>query len=161
MGCGALSRLFFALAAATIAVPAAAQSADDAGLLRTVRAIGDATSGQRIGSGRAADKIVYLGRNGGRIVVTSIAALVPGGEWVDPPGGAIAVLRTRASTPGNNGAPDPADLAYVQRTGLRVFIVGEWATPPVIWEIARQDGQARVREIDARGVAGPWRAPAG
>lgn len=154
-------RLGFALALATIAAPGAAQSADEVALLRSVRAIGDATAGQRIGGGRAADKIVYLGLSGGRIVVTSVAALVPGGEWVDLPGGTIAVLRTRASTPGNDSAPDPADLAYALRTGVRIFIVGEWASPPEILEIARRDGEARVRGIDARGVAGPWRAPAG
>ena len=154
-------RPLLALALATIAAPAAAQGADEVALLRSVRAIGDATSGQRIGGGQIADKIVYLGRRDGRIVVTSVAALVPGGDWVDPPPGAIAVLRTRASAPGDNEAPDPADLAFVRRTGLRAFIVGEWAAPPAIREIARQDGQARMREISPRGVAGPWRAPAG
>jgi len=148
-------RMILALAAAAMAAPAPVQSADETALLRTVRALGDATSGQRIGNGQAADKIVYLGRSGGRIVVTSVAALLPGGDWVDPPAGAIAVLRTRAS------AAEPADVAYALRIGMPVFIVGEWASPPVILEIGSQGSAARLREIDARGVAGPWRTPAG
>jgi hypothetical protein len=144
-----------AIALAALAAPAAAQSADDAALLRSVRAIGDATAGQRIGAGQAADKVAFLARNGGRIVVTSVAALVPGADWVDPPTGAIAVLRTRA------GTSDPADLAYAQRTGLSVFIVSEAATPPAILEISRQGGAVRMRDIDVRGLAGPWRSPTG
>jgi hypothetical protein len=148
-------RPVFALAVVALAAPAAAQSADDAALLRSVRAIGDATAGQRIGAGQAADKLVFLARSGGRIVVTSVAALVPGADWVDPPAGAIAVLRTRAS------ASDPSDVAYAQRTGLSVFIVNESASPAAILEIARQGGAIRLRDIDSRGLAGPWRAPAG
>jgi hypothetical protein len=144
-----------AIAIAALAAPAAAQSVDEAALLRSVRAIGDATAGQRIGAGQAADKIVFLARSSGRIVVTSVAALVPGGDWVDPPAGAIAVLRTRTA------ASDPADLAYAQRTGLSVFIVSEAASPPAILEISRQGNSIRLREIDARGLPAPWRAPAG
>jgi len=148
-------RPLIAIAIAVLAVPAAAQSADDAALLRSVRAIGDATAGQRIGAGQAADKVVFLARNGGRIVVTSVAALVPGADWVDPPAGAIAVLRTRAAP------SDLADLAYARRTGLAVFIVNEAATPAAILEIVRHGEIVRLRDIDQRGLAGPWRAPAG
>lgn len=149
-------RAALAFAAVSIAAPAAAQSAGEAALLRSVRAIGDATAGQRIGNGQVADKIAYLASRDGRIVVTSVAALVPGAEWVDPPAGASAALRTRAA------GPDPADLAYATRTGLAVFIVNEATMPPAILEIARQSGGGvRVRDVDGRGRAGPWRAPAG
>jgi hypothetical protein len=156
-----LIKLILALALAAIAATAAAQGADEARLLRTVRAIGDATAGQTIGNGQAADKIVFLGRGAGGILVTSVAALVPGAPWVDPPAGAVAALRTRAAAPAGNQAPDPADLAYVRTTGLRVFIVGEGETPPAIRELARQGQDVRVRAIDRRGAAGPWQAPAG
>jgi hypothetical protein len=150
-------RIWFVLAAAlALSSPAVAQGGDVA-LLRTMRAIGDATSGQRINGGAAADKVVYLARRGASYVVTSIAALAPGGEGVDPPAGAVAILRTRAATPGGNAAPDPADLAAAARTGLPIFVVGEWRTPPMIWEVVA----GRYREIDAEGRAGPWRAPAG
>jgi hypothetical protein len=156
-----LIKLILALALAAIAAPVAAQGTDEVRLLRTVRAIGDATAGQTIGSGQAADKIVFLGRGAGGIVVTSVAALVPGAPWVDPPAGAIAALRTRASSPAGNQAPAPADIAFVRTTGLRVFIVGEGESPPAVRELARQGQDVRVRAIDPRGAAGPWQAPAG
>ena len=153
-------KLLFA-AALAMAAPAAAQSGDDSTLVRTARAIGDATAGQRIGNGAAADKVVYLGRNGqGTIVVTSIAALVPGGDASAPAASAIGMIVTRAAAANSNQSPNPADVALARTAGLPVFIIGEWATPPVIWELLRQSGTVSVREIDAQGRAGPWRAAA-
>jgi hypothetical protein len=145
-------RILLALAALTVAAPALAQG-DDSELLRTMRAIGDATSGQTIGQGRAADKIVFLGRANGRLVIVSVAALVPGGDGVDPPPGCVALLRTRAAAP----APLPADFALAERTRLPIFILAETGDPPAIWEIVG----ARFREIDTRGAPGAWRTPAG
>jgi hypothetical protein len=149
----------FAAALLSMAAPAAAQSGDETILVRTARAIGDATAGQRVGNGAAADKVVYLGRNGqGTIVVTSIAALVPGGDASAPPAGAIAMVVTRASSANGNQTPIPADVALARSAGLPIFIVGEWATPPVLWELLRQGDAVRVRDVDAAGHAGPWRA---
>jgi hypothetical protein len=158
------SNVRFALAAGLLALaaPAFAQPGDDSALLRTVRVVADATSGQRIGNGTVADKVVYFGRNtAGEIVVTSVAALAPGAPAAEAPAGAIALLRTRAATPGGNAAPDPADLALARATGIAVFIVGEWRSPPVVWELLRQSGEVRIRDVDAQGSAGAWRAPAG
>jgi hypothetical protein len=158
-----LSRLAVAIAAVSIAflagqAPALAQ-ADDAKLLQEMRGFGDITSGQLIGDGKRADKVLMFGRNAqGHIIVTEIQALALGGDWVEPKEGAIAIMRTRASTAHHNEAPDPADMDYVRRTGARVFIVGEWSKPPMIWEIAREDGQVRWRSIDSAAQAGPWRA---
>jgi len=146
-------RILLAFAALIAAAPALAQG-DDAELLRTMRAIGDATSGQTIGQGQAADKIVYLGRTNGHLVIVSVAALVPGGDGVDPPPGCVALLRTRAvATP----APLPADFALAERTRLPIFILAESGDSPAIWEIVG----GRFREIDARGAPGAWRTPAG
>jgi hypothetical protein len=151
-----MRRLGIAFAALALATPALAQS-DDA-LLRTIRDFGNGTAGQDVGGG-AADKVLMLGRQRGQIVVTGMGAS-PADQWPAAPAGTFAILRTRVSTPGDNSAPDPADVAYVQRTGLRVFIVGEWADPPVIWEVARESRQVRVRTIDAEARPGPWRAAA-
>jgi len=150
-----------ALAAAFLAAPLLAQS-DDPALFRTVRAIGDATSGQRIAGGGAADKVVLFGRRaGGDIVITTVQALAPGGSGsgIILDGGTIGLIRTRAATPGANAAPDPDDFALARRAGFLVFIVGEWRTPPVIWQIATQGDTVRWRELDARGRAGPWQVP--
>jgi hypothetical protein len=156
-----LKRILLALVVMLALQPPAAAQADDVNLLRTMRALGDATSGQRVNGGQIADKVVYLGRRGATYVVSSIAALVPGGEGVEPPAGTVAVLRSRSATPGGNAAPAPGDVALALRTGLPIFIIGEWRTPPVIWEVVRQGTAVRYRELDPQGVAGPWRAPAG
>lgn len=152
-----MRRLGIAAAALALATPALAQS--DRDLLRTIRAFGNGTAGQRVGGGAPVDKVLVLGRRGREIVVTGMGASPPD-RWPEAAAGTLAILRTRASTPGGNGAPDPADIAYVRRTGLRVFIVGEWARPPVIWEVARQGSQVRIRAIDAEARPGPWRTAA-
>jgi len=152
-----MKKVAIAIAALALATPALGQS--DRDLLRTIRAFGDGTAGQSTGGGAAADKVVVLGRQSGQIIVTAIGASLPD-QWPEAAPGTFAILRTRASTPANNSAPAPADIAYVRRTGLRVFIVGEWARPPVIWEVARQGSQIRVRAIDAEARPGPWRAAA-
>ena len=144
------------LAAAAAVAPASADGGDE---LRSIRQFGDITSGQLIGGGERADKVLVFGRSDGELVVPESRALTLGGEWIEPPAGAVAIMRTRASTAGGNAAPEPADIAYVERTGARVIIVGEWAEPPVIWEVARDSAGVRYREIDAEGSAGPWHTP--
>ncbi|HYI48893.1 MAG TPA: hypothetical protein VEX35_10555 [Allosphingosinicella sp.] len=149
--------LGIAAAALMLATPAAAQS--DRDLLRTIRSFGNGAAGQDVGRGTPVDKVIVLGRRSGEIVVTAMGGALPD-QWPDAAAGTFAILRTRASTPGGNSAPAPADIAYVRRTGHRVFIVGEWARPPVIWEVARRGSEVRVRAIDAEARPGPWRTAA-
>ncbi|HEX8526662.1 hypothetical protein [Allosphingosinicella sp.] len=138
-------------------VPAAAQP-DDSAFLRSMREWAEATSGVPVGNGTPADKIIFFGRNrGGELVVATIAALAPGGAWGDPAEGAVAALRTRAAA---SPAPYPDDLAFAARSGIPVFIVGEWQTPPMVWEVRRQGTGAHYREVGAGGAPGPWRSPA-
>jgi hypothetical protein len=154
--------IVLALAALLLAAPASAQSVDDPIFLRSIRSIGNGTSGQRVANNAVVDKVVCITRENGRLIVIQIQALAPGAPSaeIDVPQRAVAILRTRAATPGGNDAPDPDDIAFAARTGLSLFIVGEWATPPVIWEVARLAGQVRVRAIDSEGRPGPWQAPA-
>jgi hypothetical protein len=146
-----------AASAAVIAwqCPASAQG-DDREMLRTMRAFAEITSGQRVGGGQSADKLLTFGRNAsGEIVVTGIRALAEGGEIGEPPEGAVSIMRTRATSSSRKGPPDPADLAFVKRTGIRAFIVGEWSRPPTMFEIERQGDQVRWRKIGADSKAGP------
>ncbi len=152
-----MRRLGIAVATLMLATPALAQS--DRDLLRTIRSFGNGTAGQSVGGGTPADKVIVLGRQSGQIVVTATGGALPE-QWPEAAAGTFAILRTRAATPAGNSAPAPADIAYVRRTGLRVFIVGEWARPPVIWEVARQRSQVRIRAIDAEARPGPWRTAA-
>lgn len=158
--------LLIALTALLLAPAAHAQprGADD--LLEHIRTLADLTAGQRVGpqGDQTADKVLGIGRNAaGAMIVTGIQVLAPGAsaDGIQVSDRTIAVLRTRASTPGGNLAPDPDDIAYVRRTGLRLFVVGEWATPPVVWEIERDQGNVRLRAIGEDSMAGPWQVPAG
>lgn len=156
-----LTRLFPAIVASLIAllawqVPASARI-DDSDMLEAMRAFADITSGELVGDGKPADKLIFFGRTArGDLRTIGIQALALGGEWAEPMQGAIAIMRTRASTSNGNKAPEQADLDYVRRTGIPVFIVGEWSAPSPIWQIVRHSGQVRWREIDARAEAGPW-----
>jgi hypothetical protein len=150
--------LVAALAAAVM--PPAAVAQNSVGVPPSfARIIANATVGRGAAAGRA-DALVFFGGSGGETRVVGIATLAPGDPWIDAPAGAAAVLRTRGSTPGGNRAPDPADIAYVQRTGLTVFLAGEWRDPAVLWEIGREGDGVRLREIDRRGRGGPWRPAA-
>ncbi|HMJ92549.1 MAG TPA: hypothetical protein VK472_00470 [Allosphingosinicella sp.] len=156
-----LKRLSLAVAAALIASLAwqssAAAQADDGGMLLEMRGFAAMTSGQRVGGGQAADKLLAFGRNAsGEVVVIEIRALVPGGELGDPPEGAIAIMRSRTTSSSKKGPPDLADLAFVRRTGMRTFILGEWSRPPAMFEIARDGEQVRWRKVGADAKAGPW-----
>jgi hypothetical protein len=147
-----------ALAGAVMAPAAAAQ--DRGGVPPGfVRVIVNATVGHGPAAGRS-DALVFFSGGGDETRVLGIAALAPGDPWVDAPERAVAVLRTRGSTPGGNRAPDPSDIAYAQRTGLTVFVAGEWRDPAVIWEIRPEADGVRVRDIDRRGRGGPWRPAA-
>jgi hypothetical protein len=152
-----LTRLLSFLAAALLAaaVPAAAQSTES--LAREMREMADSVSGVRVGTGAPADKVVFFGRDPeGHLLITGVAALAPGAPLEGVAEGAIAVLRTRASA---SPTPAAADLQLAQSANVPVFIVGEWRTPPVVWEIRRQEGGLAYREIDARGGAGAWTTP--
>ncbi|HVQ07162.1 MAG TPA: hypothetical protein VMS43_01880 [Allosphingosinicella sp.] len=158
--------VLLALTAFLLAVPAYGQSGPEGDFLRSVRGVADIISGQRVGpqGDQVVDKVLGIGRDdAGAMIVTGIQVLAPGAsnDGIQINGRAIAALRTRASTPGGNQAPDPDDIAYVRRTGLRLFIVGEWATPPILWEIERDHSNARLRAIGPDGRPGPWQAPAG
>jgi hypothetical protein len=156
-----MKKVTLALAAlAAAAMPLAAAAQDQGGVPPAfARIIANATVGHGPAAGRA-DKLVYFGGGAGGTQIVGIATLAPGDAWIDAPEGALAVLRTRGSTAGGNRAPDPADIAYVRRTGLPVFLAGEWRDPAVLWEIRREGEGVQWREIDRRGRARPWQAAA-
>jgi hypothetical protein len=158
--------VLLALTALLIAPLAHAQADGADAFLQSVRRAAGMTAGQRVGPGgdQVVDKVLGLGRDPQRgMIITGIQVLAPGAsnDGIRIPDRAVALLRTRAATPGGNRTPDPDDLAYVRRTGMRLFIVGEWSTPPAIWEIERDQGAVRLRAIDSEGRPGPWQAPAG
>jgi hypothetical protein len=154
-----LIRTIAALSLALAAAPAVAQ--DDARAAREMRDVANSVSGVRIGGGAAADKVVYFRRGErGALVVSGIAALVPGGPLSDVPAESAAALRTRATSSNGGTAPEAADFALARSNAVPLFIVGEWRTPPVLWELQRRsDGSVVWREIAADGTPGAWTAP--
>ena len=134
--------------------PATAQPPPTDELVEMIQAIAPATVRARTGGERPAEKAVAIGRRDGQLVITTMYALWSH-QWEDPPEGTVAVMRTRASS--SSGGPEPADLDYARRTGVRLFIVGEWADPPPIWELEREGEGVRVRQFDGQGAPGAWR----
>jgi hypothetical protein len=151
-----LKRMVIATALLLLTVPAPAQKGDE--LLRAVRDFGNGLVNEIVRGGTGEDRLLMLGLQGGRVVMTGLA-VAPATQWPRPPQGTRAILRTRAATANGNRGPDPADLAFVRRTGIRVFIAGAWTEPPPIWEVARINGEVRVREIDRDAEPGPWQIP--
>lgn len=129
--------------------------ATDTALLEMVRAVADATVGEKLGDGSPADKIIYLGmKEGGILVVTGIAVRYPD-QPINPPAGCIAAIRVRnpkyrAITPGSG------DSAEADRVGIPLFLRGEWSSSPNLWEIAKWDGNIMLRTIDAEAKPGGW-----
>lgn len=122
-----------------------------------VRAVADATVGEKLGDGSAADKVIYLAAVEGRgLLVVGIAVRYPD-QPINPPAGCIAAIRVRnpkykAITPGSD------DSAEAARVGIPIFLRGEWSSSPNLWEIAKWDGSIKVRTIDAEAKPGEWSA---
>ena len=53
--------------------------------------------------------------------------------------------------------PTADDLSFVARTRLPLFVIGEWARPAPMWEVAWVDGAVRYRTVGEAGEIGPWR----
>ena len=52
--------------------------------------------------------------------------------------------------------PTPDDLAFVASNKLPLFVIGEWARPAPMWEVAWIDDAVRYRNIGEVGEIGPW-----
>jgi len=140
------------LALALAAMPASAQ--DD--VPRQVRGFADATAGAQA----PADKVLHFGRRASELVVTSMEVVAAGGSPRAVPD-AVAVLRTRAAPGSNRDMPLASDFDFVRRTGARLFVVGEWATPAVMWEVTpHAEHGVRFRLIGPDGAPGAWAVPA-
>ncbi|MEY4271083.1 MAG: hypothetical protein RLZZ58_2299 [Pseudomonadota bacterium] len=162
--------MIFAAAALMLGTAAPLDAADDAPVaaarfnvpdddIRQLAAIvGRSMAGQRVGGGNQnVDKLLFLGRDeSGQPVVTGIMVLT---SRQSPPTGDPAVLafvRTQKTKGRPVPGPSAADLAFVAGNGIALYVVGEWARPAPVWEIARVDGAVRFRPIGELGEIGPW-----
>jgi hypothetical protein len=104
-----------------------------------------------------ADKLLLLARDdkGLPAIVTSIGfpsrqALPP------PPRGTLALIRLHQRSETIVPGPTPDDLAFVASNKLPLFVIGEWARPAPMWEVAWVDDAVRFRTIGEVGEIGPW-----
>ena len=70
-------------------------------------------------------------------------------------GSRFAFTKARSSAVGPGTTAD--DLAFVKANRLPLFVIGEWARPAPMWEVAWVDGAVRFRTIGEVGEIGPWR----
>lgn len=105
-----------------------------------------------------ADKILLLSRDdrgnpeiGASLAMSSRQSLPP------PPQGTLAVVRLHQRSETTVPGPTPDDLAFVAANKLPLFVIGEWARPAPMWEVAWVDKAVRYRPVGDVGEIGPWR----
>ena len=73
-----------------------------------------------------------------------------------PPATTLAVVRLHQRSETTVPGPTPDDLAFVATHKLPLFVIGEWARPAPMWEVAWIDEAVRYRTIGEVGEIGPW-----
>lgn len=104
-----------------------------------------------------ADKLLLLARDkdGYPVIATSIG--MPTRQSLPPPPpGTLAVVRLRQKSETIVPGPSADDRAFVAANKLPLFVVGEWARPAPMWEVAWLDDAARFRTVGEVGEIGPW-----
>ena len=74
-----------------------------------------------------------------------------------PPRGTLAVVRLHQRSETIVPGPTDDDLAFVAANKIPLFVIGEWARPAPMWEVAWVDDAVRFRTIGDVGEIGPWR----
>lgn len=155
-----------ALVADPVAAPSAAPSATappaavaEADLREFAAIAGRKVVGRPVGGPwPTADKVLLIARDdkGYPVIAASLGfpvrqALPP------PPEGTLAVVRLHQRSETIVPGPTADDLAFVAANKLPLFVIGEWARPAPMWEIAWVDAAVRFRTIGEVGEIGPWR----
>lgn len=74
-----------------------------------------------------------------------------------PPKGTLAIIRLHQRSETIVPGPTADDLAFVEANRIPLFVIGEWARPAPMWEVAWVDDTVRFRTIGEVGEIGPWR----
>lgn len=104
-----------------------------------------------------ADKILLLtrDRNGHPDIGGSLAMPVRQ-PLPAPPTDTIAIVRLHQRSETVVPGPTADDLAFVAANRIPLFVIGEWARPAPMWEVAWQGDAVRYRVIGDVGEIGPW-----
>lgn len=104
-----------------------------------------------------ADKILLLARdNRGYPAVAASVGFPVRQSLPAPPKGTLAIVRLHQRFETTVPGPTPDDLAFVAANRLPLFVIGEWARPAPMWEVAWIDEAVRYRTIGEIGEIGPW-----
>lgn len=154
-----------------ISPPAAAETSDPSGAAIAAPAIADedmrlfaALNGRKV-AGRpvggpiaTADKVLLIGRDDKGFPVIAVSVGFPARQSLPaPPQGTLAVVRLHQRSETTVPGPTADDLAFVAANRMPLFVIGEWARPAPMWEVAWVDDAVRYRIIGEVGEIGPWR----
>ncbi len=105
-----------------------------------------------------ADKVLLIGRDDKGYPVVAASIGFPARQSLPaPPAGTLAVVRLHQRSETIVPGPTADDLAFVAANRLPLFVIGEWARPAPMWEVAWIDDGVRFRTIGEVGEIGPWR----
>ncbi|SEH19639.1 hypothetical protein SAMN05428974_3553 [Sphingopyxis sp. YR583] len=143
---------------APVSAPARPSPIADADIREFAAIAGRKVVGRAVGGPYAnADKVLLLARDdkGYPVVATSIGFPVRQ-SLPAPPSTTLAVIRIHQRYETTIPGPTPDDLAFVAANKLPLFVIGEWARPAPMWEVAWVDDAVRYRIIGEVGEIGPW-----
>jgi hypothetical protein len=160
--------LVAALAAGPAAVPPESPAASpparpspiaDTDLREFVAIAGRKVAGRPVdGPYATADKVLLIRRDDKGYPVIAASLGFPARQSLPaPPAGTLAVVRLHQRSETVVPGPTADDLAFVKANRLPLFVIGEWARPAPMWEVAWVDGAVRFRKIGEVGEIGPWR----
>ena len=105
-----------------------------------------------------ADKVLLIARDDKGFPVIAASTGFPSRQSLPaPPPETLAVIRLHQRSETIVPGPTADDLAFVAANRLPLFVIGEWARPAPMWEVAWIDDAVRYRTIGEVGEIGPWR----
>lgn len=138
---------------------AAATSIADTDLREFAAIAGRKVAGRPVGGPYpTADKVLLIRRDDKGYPVVAASLGFPVRQSLPaPPDGTLAVVRLHQRSETIVPGPTVDDLAFVAANKLPLFVIGEWARPAPMWEVAWVDEAVRFRTIGEVGEIGPWR----
>ncbi|MBB6427414.1 hypothetical protein [Sphingopyxis sp. JAI128] len=144
---------------AAAAAPAIASPVADADLREFAAIAGRKVVGRPVGGPFVnADKVLLIARDDkGYPAIAASTGFSARQPLPPPPQGTLAVVRLHQRSETIVPGPTADDLAFVAANRLPLFVIGEWARPAPMWEVAWIDDAVRYRTIGEVGEIGPWR----
>ena len=144
--------------APAVTTPASAAAIADTDLREFAAIAGRKVVGRPVGGPYPnADKVLLIARDdkGYPAIAASIGFPVRQ-SLPPPPATTLAVIRIHQRYETTIPGPTPDDIAFVAANKLPLFVIGEWARPAPMWEVAWIDDAVRFRTIGEVGEIGPW-----